>query len=213
MPDASPAPGQPLPFSQLLNHVLEEHGGDRMSLGELSARLRDRAWGGLLLIFAAINLLPLPPGATTVTGLPLLVITAQLAFGRARPWFPRKIDQRGIAKAHLVKLAAKMAPWERRIEKLIKPRLYALTNHRAARVIGIIGFCLSVILWLPIPLGNHAPALALTLFALALIYRDGIFMILGLAATIASLALVSVTFAAAWWAAVKLWTSMFGAAG
>ena len=204
---------RPLPFSQLLTHILEEHGGDRLTLGELSARLRDRAWGGLLLIFAAVNLLPLPPGATTITGLPLLVITAQLALGRARPWFPRKLDQRGISKRHLSRIAAKIAPWEVRIERVLKPRLYALTNHRGARVIGLIGLVLSIILWLPIPLGNHAPALALTLFALALIYRDGVLAILGLLATIASAILVSVTFAAAWWAAVKLWTAMVGAGG
>src|SRR6478672_8224346 len=121
----------PLPFSQLLMHILNEHGGDRLSFSELAARLRDRAWGGLLLIFAAFNLLPLPPGATTVTGLPLLVITAQMAIGRSRPWFPRKLDQRGMGRDHLAKIAAKIAPWEERVEKIFKPRLCGLTSHRA----------------------------------------------------------------------------------
>ena len=121
--------------------------------------MRDRAWGGLLLIFAAINLLPLPPGATTITGLPLLAITAQLAAGRHRPWFPRKLDQRGIGNETLRRIAEKIAPWEQRIERILKPRMYALSNHRAARVMGAIGFLLSVILWLPIPLGNHEPGM------------------------------------------------------
>jgi hypothetical protein len=196
---------QPLPFSRLLAHILDEHARDRLTLSELSARLRDRAWGGLLLIFAAINLLPLPPGATTITGLPLLAITAQLALGRHRPWFPRKLDERGISAEYLRRIAEKIAPWEARVERVLKPRLCALTSHRAARVVGAVGFLLSVILWLPIPLGNHAPALALTLFALALIYRDGVLAILGAVATIASIALVSLTFAAAWWAVLQLW--------
>lgn len=196
---------QPLPFSQLLDHILKEHGSERLTLGELSARLRDRAWGGLLLTFAAINLLPLPPGVTTVTGIPLLVLTAQMAAGRARPWFPRRLDERGIGKETLSRLIARIAPWEERIERVLKPRLCALTNHRAARVIGAISFLLSVILWLPIPLGNHAPALAMSLFALALIYRDGVLAILASVATIASFALISLTFAAAWWATVQLW--------
>src|SRR5205085_11057070 len=176
--DATTAAG-PLPFSQLLTHVLDEHGGERLTLGELSARLRDRAWGGLLLIFAAINLLPLPPGATTVTGIPLLVLTAQLAAGRARPWFPHTLDQRGIGRETIARLIAKVEPLEHRIERVLKPRLCNLTGHRAARVIGVISFLLSVVLWLPIPLGNHAPALAMTMFALALIYRDGVMVILG----------------------------------
>ncbi|MES2120534.1 MAG: exopolysaccharide biosynthesis protein [Pseudomonadota bacterium] len=204
------AGGQPLPFSRLLTHILEEHGGERLTFSELSARLRDRAWGGLLLIFAAINLLPLPPGTTMVTGLPLLVITAQMAVGRSRPWFPRKLDQRGIGAEHLGRVAARMRPWEDRIERILKPRWCALTNHRAARAIGLVCFALSAILWLPIPLGNHVPALAMTLFALALIYRDGLLVILGVLATIASLALVSVTLGAAAWALVQLWHGLTG---
>ena len=205
MNDASSIGGaQPLPVSQLLGQILSEQTSEQLTLGELSARLRDRAWGGLLLTFAAINLLPLPPGVTTVTGIPLLVLTAQMAAGRARPWFPRKLDRRGIAKETLARLIARIAPWEERIERVLKPRLCALTNHRAARVIGAISFLLSMILWLPIPLGNHAPALAMSLFALALIYRDGVLTILAGIATIASIALVSLTFAAAWWAMVEL---------
>lgn len=202
---AHPASPQPLPFSQLLIHILEEHAGDRLTFSELSARLRDRAWGGLMLIFAAINLLPLPPGTTTVTGLPLLVISAQMALGRSRPWFPSKLDRRGITADHLSRIAAKMTPWEARVERVLKPRWCGLTNHRAARAIGVVSFVLSAILWLPIPLGNHAPALAMTLFALALIYRDGALVILGILATVASFFLVSVTFGAAAWALVQLW--------
>ena len=211
MNKAAPLPTTgPLPFSQLLTHILDEHGGERLTFSELAARLRDRAWGGLLLIFAAFNLLPLPPGATTVTGLPLLVITAQMALGRARPWFPKKLDQRGIGREHLSRIAAKIGPWEERIERIFRPRLYALTNHHAARVIGLVSFLLSVVLWLPIPLGNHVPALAMTLFALALIYRDGVLVILAAVAAVASVVLVSVTLGAAAWAVVHLWNQVFG---
>lgn len=206
--ERSQPPG-PLPFSQLLDHILQEHGGDRLSLSELSARLRDRTWGGLLLVFAAINLLPLPPGVTTVTGIPLLVITAQMAWGRARPWFPRKLDERGMTRAHLSKLAEKLAPWERRVERVFKPRLCELTGHRGARVMGAISFVLSVIIWLPIPFGNHVPALAITLFALSLIYRDGVLAILGGITTAAAIALVSLTVGAAGWAAMQIWNHMF----
>ena len=86
----------------------------------------------------------------------------------------------------------------------------ALTNHRAARVIGLVSFLLSVVLWLPIPLGNHVPALAMTLFALALIYRDGVLVILAAVAAVASVVLVSVTLGAAAWAVVHLWNQVFG---
>ena len=151
-------PDQPLPFSQLLGQLLDAHEGDRLTLSDVSAHLRDRAWGGLLLVFAAINLLPLPPGATTVTGLPLLMLTAQMVVGRRHPWFPRRLDKRGISTDQLARISRKIEPWERRVERVLKPRLCGLTSHRAARFIGLVGLLLSAILWLPIPLGNHAPS-------------------------------------------------------
>lgn len=189
---------EPLPFSQLVAQLVEEHSGERLALSDLSALLRDRMWGGLLLTFAAVNILPLPPGTTMITGIPLILLTAQMVIGRDRPWFPRKLDRRGVTKTELRRLLEKLLPWERRVERLFKPRMTMLTNHRAARAIGLVSLILSIILWLPIPLGNHAPAVAMTLFALALIYRDGVLVILGLVATLVSLAIVSFTVGAAW---------------
>ena len=209
--EAKDMPARPLPFSQLVAHIIEEHGEERLTLSHLSALLRDRMWGGLLLTFAAINILPLPPGTTTITGIPLILLTAQMVVGRARPWFPKKFDQRGVTKAELRKLLEKLLPWERRVERVFKPRMVALTNHRGARVIGLVSLLLSIILWLPIPLGNHTPALAMALFALALIYRDGVLVMLGALATLASLVLVSFTLGAAWLAFLFTMRHFFGA--
>lgn len=198
------AEAQPLNFSELLAQIIRAQAEERLSLSALSSQLRDRAWGGLLLIFAAINILPLPPGATTVTGIPLIIVTAQLAAGRATPWFPRRLDQRGVTKVELARLLEKILPWERRVERVFRPRLVALTSHRAARAIGAISLLLSLILWLPIPLGNHAPAASMVLFALALMYRDGVLVILGVLAVFLSLALVSLTIGSAWLALLFL---------
>jgi hypothetical protein len=195
---------QPLNFSQLLAQIAAGPPDERLTLSEFSALLRDRAWGGLLLTFALINILPLPPGTTVVTGIPLIILTAQMAMGRATPWFPRRFDERGVAKGDIARLVAKMLPWERRIERVFKPRLVPLTKHRAARAIGAVSLLLSLILWLPIPLGNHAPAATMALFALALIYRDGLLVILGGVATLISLALVSFTIGAVGMAALLL---------
>ncbi len=189
---------QPLNFSQLLAQIAAGPPEERLTLSEFSARLRDRAWGGLLLTFALINVLPLPPGTTAVTGIPLILLTAQMAAGRATPWFPRRFDQRGVARGDIARLVAKILPWERRVERVFKPRLIGLTKHRGARAIGAVSLLLSLILWLPIPLGNHAPAATMALFALALIYRDGLLVILGGVATLISLALVSFTVGSVW---------------
>jgi hypothetical protein len=195
---------QPLNFSQLLAQIAAGQPEERLTLSEFSAMLRDRAWGGLLLTFALINILPLPPGTTAITGIPLIILTAQMAAGRATPWFPRRIDKRGVAKGDVARLVARMLPWERRLERVFRPRLIGLTKHRATRVIGAVCLLLSLILWLPIPLGNHAPAATMALFALALIYRDGVLVILGAVATLISLALVSFTIGSVWMALLFL---------
>lgn len=187
----SASPDQPLNLSQLLTQLVETHPDEVLTPDDLAAGLRDRVWGGLLLVFAAINLLPLPPGTTTVTGVPLIVVTAQMAMGRAAPWFPAAVRRRTLAKSSLRTMLAKFLPWERRLEKLLRPRLWGLTSHRGMRVIGAVCLLLSVILWLPIPLGNHAPAFSMTIFALALLYRDGLAVIAGAICTVASLILVS----------------------
>jgi hypothetical protein len=186
-----------LPLSRQLADIVSGMEGDRLTLHQLSNQLQDRVWGGLLLIFAAINLLPLPPGFTTVTGIPLVLLTAQMALGARRPWFPAKVNRRGLSRKAMQLLASKMESWEKRIEWVLKPRLTWLTSDRAVRAIGAVGFLLSVILWLPIPLGNHAPAFSMSLFALALIYKDGLMVLAGAAATLASLTLLIVAFGSA----------------
>jgi hypothetical protein len=49
----------------------------------------------------------------------------------------------------------------------------------------------------------------MTLFALGLIYRDGVMVILGAVASVVSVFLVSLTAAAAWMAAAALWQRLF----
>ena len=91
----SQPPERPLPLSQRLVQIVHEEGADRLSFTELANRLQSRAWGGLLVIFAAINVIPLPPGASIFFAIPLIIVSAQMAFGRAIPWFPARIDRRG----------------------------------------------------------------------------------------------------------------------
>ena len=54
-------------------------GTARVSVGEIVDRFGTRAFGALLFIFALPNLLPLPPGSSTVLGAPLLLLAPQVA--------------------------------------------------------------------------------------------------------------------------------------
>lgn len=174
------AQGRPLTLSQRLALIIAEDGPDRLSFSELTSQLHARAWGGLLVIFAAINVIPLPPGASVFFAIPLIIVSAQMAFGRASPWFPARIDRRGVTKEELRRLVAKMEWIEVRVERLLKPRLARLTGPAATRVIGFVCFILAWMTMLPIV--HIAPAAVIVLFGLALIYRDGALVIAAAAA-------------------------------
>lgn len=176
-------------MSRQLANIVDQHGEDRLSFSELARRLEARAWGGLLLIFAAINVLPLPPGTSVFFALPLLIVSAQMVLGRANPWFPARLDRRGVTKALLRKLIDKMDWAEKRIERVFKPRVASLTGPTATRVIGAICFLLALVAAIPIPLFHVAPAAAIVLFGVALIYRDGALVIAAALAGILSIAL------------------------
>lgn len=173
---------RPLPLSQRLAEIVEEDGADRLSFSELATQLHSRAWGGLLAIFAAINAIPLPPGVNIFFAIPLLIVSAQMAFGRASPWFPSRIDRRGVTKEELRRLVAKIQWVELRVERMFKPRLASLTGPTATRLIGIACFVLAWLTMLPIV--HVAPAAVILLFGLALIYRDGALVIVAATAAV-----------------------------
>jgi hypothetical protein len=178
---------RPQPLSERLEQIIEETGPDRLSFTELAAKLHGRAWGGLLFIFAAINVLPLPPGTSAFFAIPILLVAGQMVFGRGSPWFPARLDRRGVTKNELQRLISKIGWLEARIERLLKPRLPRLTGPTAARVIGATCFILGLIAGVPIPLFHIAPAGAVVLFGLALIYRDGVLVIVAAIAAVLSL--------------------------
>lgn len=173
--DSQPAQARPLPLSQRLAQIVAQEGPDRLTFSDLALQLQARAWGGLLVIFAAINVIPLPPGASIFFAIPLMIVSAQMAFGRATPWFPARIDRRGVTKQELRRLIEKMEWIEMRVERLLKPRLPRLTGPTATRLIGIACFALALLTMLPIV--HVAPAAVIVLFGLALIYRDGALVI------------------------------------
>ena len=198
---------RPLPLSKRLAQIIEDNQAERLSFTKLAAQLHSRAWGGLLFIFAAINVLPLPPGTSVFFAIPLLIVSAQMVLGRASPWFPARIDRRGVRKTELERLIAKIQGFELRIERVLKPRLASLTGPTATRLIGIVCFLLALLAAVPIPLFHIAPAAAILLFGLALIYRDGALVIAAAVAAVLSLAVdallvgsgvVALSYAASW---------------
>lgn len=168
-----------LPLSQVLHGLADDPICERVSIGDLLATLGDRAIGALLFIFAFPNVLPTPPGTSAILGAPLLFLAAQLAFGRP-PWLPAIITQRSMSRDDYLTLIRRIGPWLARAEKLLKPRMSSLTLPPMEYLIGLLCLLLAILLALPIPLGNMLPALAISLIALGVLERDGLWVLAGL---------------------------------
>lgn len=163
-----------------------------VTLEQIRDALGDRSFAALLAFFAAINLLPLPPGTTLIFGLPMILVSAQMLLGHRTIWLPRSMLGKSVSASRFRRMTERNLPRLLRFEKLIRPRYWPFpTVAIGDRVIGLVGLTLSIVVTLPIPLGNWLPAFAVFLIALALSERDGIWLGIGLA--IGGLSLLIVT--------------------
>lgn len=180
-------------ISEVFTAIARNHTGARISLGDMTEALGDRGFGLLMLMFALPMATPMSaiPGVSTLFGMPLIVLSIQLSIGLHRPCFPALLLTRSIATADFAKVSAKVVPWIERAERVTRPRMPILTGYLSERLIGIMSVVLAVILSLPIVLGNQPPAVALSLFAIGMLERDGVCVILGWLASIAAIAIVS----------------------
>src|SRR5215813_3681098 len=83
--------------SQLLHDFVASHTEPRISLGALRDALDDRSFGVLLFIFALPNLVPVNiPLLSAVLGVPLVLLAAQLTYGRHNPLFPNWLARQSV---------------------------------------------------------------------------------------------------------------------
>ena len=184
------APSGTLKLSDILRNIADDPARDRISIGILFDALDDRAFGALMLVFAFPNCLPTPPGTSTILGAPLIFLTLQLMLGM-KPWLPKVIADRSIAREDFARIIDKANPWLAYAERLLRERLVFMSRRPAENVVGFLCFILAVVLVLPIPLGNMPPALAICLFSFGILERDGVWILAGLAVFIGSLIIVS----------------------
>lgn len=177
------------PLSQLLTEIAADASRERVSIADLLFALRDRALAALLLIFALPNVIPVPPGTSALLGAPLLFLAVQLTLGM-RPWLPGFITRRSMPRTHFAALVTRAVPWLARAERLLRPRWSALCRPPTEYVVGLVCLVSSLIVFLPIPLGNMLPALAICLMALGILERDGLWVLAGLITAVGSVAVV-----------------------
>ena len=168
-----------------------------VSIASIRDALGNRSFAPLLVLFAAFNLFPLPPGASAILGLTLIIVSAQMAYGSKRAWLPGFIRNTSLSADQFRKVMDWLVPRMIRLETIIRPRYWPFWRKQGDRVIGVIALVLAIVVTLPIPLGNWLPAFSTALLGLALSERDGILFAIGGALGLASMAVIAAVVGAA----------------
>jgi hypothetical protein len=196
-------------LSDILLAIARGQERERISIGDLLHALEHRAIGALMFIFAVPNAIPVPPGVSAVLGAPLIFLSFQLMLGQ-RPWLPRLITDRSLSRVDFEKVINLAAPWLAKAERLMRPRLSMLARPPAEYLVGAVCLLLSIILFLPIPLGNMLPAFTICVLALGVLERDGVWVVIGLACAVAAVLIVWGVVLALAWSAFFVLSSLFG---
>ena len=156
-----------------MSEVLLDLAGDGsgwLRLGDIVTALGDRGYGILIFILALPNVLPLYiPGLSALFGIPLALIALQMMLGLPRPWLPQALLRRPVRRQEFAKITNRILPWLLRLERLLKPRLPALTSVWAERAIGLLALVLALMLALPIPFTGIPLGAALALMGIGLL--------------------------------------------
>ena len=197
--------------SRLSDIVRSMDSSQDTTIGDLANSRGERAFGALLFIFAVPNAIPMPPGTSAILGLPLVILTWQVLMGRQVLWLPEVVRKRRISKEMLHSFVTKVTPIMARLERVLKPRLgFIVASDVAERMIGLVAFPLSLILFLPIPFGNIPPAAAIACLALGLAERDGLAVIVGYVLAAASVAVLAAVSSALYAGVMAFFQALFG---
>jgi hypothetical protein len=155
------------------------NGAPDTTLGAVLAGLGDRSFGWLILVFSLVNLLPMPIGGTLITAIPLVIVTLQMALGLHSVRLPGRLTRWPVNRKAFQKRVLWLGPVIRQIERVVRRRVEFVFAPQAERLLGIWLLCVSIVLFLPIPLSGYLPAFALFLSGVGLVERDGLVTLVG----------------------------------
>ena len=152
---------------------------DRLALGDVVSGLGSSTFGVLLLVATLPAFIPIPGLAGALSGPLVALVGLHLLFLQRKPWLPDFVARRGPQRSTLIRFDRAGDRWLRWMVSLVRPRLLLLINHPLATMFtGLLLTLLGVLLALPIPFTNFLFGALLLLYALALLERDGVLMLL-----------------------------------
>jgi hypothetical protein len=162
---------------------------DGTNVATIVDELDERAFGLLILLFAIPCLVPGLPGAQLIA-IPIFLLGLQMLAGRNEVWLPKAALNAKIKRTWIDSIADFVEKRLRWTERLSKPRLAGLASGWSERLIGLVIALAAITIMLPIT--NTIPSLAITLIAVGLLQRDGLFTLAGCGLALAWLTFLTI---------------------
>jgi hypothetical protein len=159
----------------------------RVAVGDVVEALGARSFAPFLVLVPLIDISPIGsiPGLPTAMAATVILVAAQILFGRTHLWLPSFVERRSLSAPKLCKATDKARPMAERLDRWFHGRLPRLTRGggvKAAAAAVILLACAVPPLEL-FPFATTAPMLAILFFGIALLVRDGLLMVLACLAT------------------------------
>lgn len=172
------------PVRDILSRLSCMAAADRVSVRDLVEEFGEASFLPALMVPALIVVSPLSAifFLPTLMGLSMALIAAQMLMGRRSLWLPRVLLSRSIAGGRLRRAVGWLERPGLWVDRQTTPRL-TLLFYWPLRLIPVLG-CMVSGLMMPflelVPMSSTVLGLAIVLFAVALLARDGLFVIAGL---------------------------------
>ena len=162
---------------------------ETITVADIREQLGRRSFGPLLL-FSGLALLtplaglPLLPG---IFGLIIMLTAGQMLLGWRELWLPDFLLHRSLTRQNVERFDSAARRVAGYVDKFVRPRWHKLTEPPLPLVTAALCFLMGLLL-LPlefIPFTSSIPGLPVAAFGLALMTRDGLFVVIGFVSTAA----------------------------
>lgn len=181
--------------SHALEDIMDEIDGladerAEVSLSDVIDALDHRGYAPFLIVLPLLELSPVGgiPGVPTLLALTIALFAGQIAAGREDLWLPGWLSKRKVSSERLEQATGKTRPIARRLDSWFHGRLPWATRDRVLRIAAIVVLllCLTVPPLELIPFASSAPMIAIALFGMAMLFHDGVLMIVAFTAAAAA---------------------------
>jgi len=150
--------------------------GESLTVAQLVDRVGDRGFGLLLLVLSLPSALPVPAAGYSVPfGILLLILALQMLAGKVRPVFPGRMERFTLSQGMAERLLKGAAWIFQKLEWIVRPRMRWVGRRPGRVFMGLLVLVMAVLMMIPIPLTNTAPAAVIFLIGVGLTEEDGLF--------------------------------------